>query len=473
MKRNSKKNHIGLESNHELHTGMQPARLLVLSFLVLIILGTICLMLPISSKSGEVTPFVTALFTATSAVCVTGLSVVNTLEYWSDFGHFIILLCIQAGGLGFMTLISMGALIMRRRITLRNRLVMQEALSFSTVSGVVRFVRYVVFLTLAVEGIGACLLAVVFIPEFGMLRGLWYGIFHSISAFCNAGFALVEGDSLSYYVGNGIVNFTIMALIIIGGLGYVVLADTWHVLSYKIKAPSHFTWKQTFGKLSLHTKIVWIMTAMLLLGGFVFFLGAEYSNPETLGMLTFKEKIYAAAFHSVTTRTAGFNTIPLAEMTDGSILMTIILMFIGGSPAGTAGGVKTVTIGVLVLCAFSTVRGSEDTVVFGKRISSQTIRRALTIIMIAGTVVTCMLMILIFTENFSFLELLYEVISAIATVGISLGITPQLSVIGQLVIIMAMFIGRLGTITIAMALVAKQRQDKNLVEYPEESVIIG
>lgn len=454
-------------------TYLGPSQILVTGFMFVILIASLLLMLPISSNEGTSTPFINALFTATSAVCVTGLTVVNTLAHWSVFGKAVILICIQIGGLGFMTLVSMIFIMLGRKITLRNRLIMQEALNFNTTAGIVKFTKYIVMGTFLVEGIGALLLSFVFVPEYGLLKGVVYGIFHSISAFCNAGFDIIGDSSLTPYRGNTLLNFTIMALIIIGGLGFTVWLDSYNAIMHKIKAKERLTWQQAFHKMTVHSRLVWIITVSLLLIGFLFFFFAELKNPATLGGLSFKEKVYTAMFQSVTTRTAGFNTLPLDAMTDASKLMTIILMFIGGSPAGTAGGIKTVTFGVLILCTLSTLKGSDETVIFKRRIPREIIRRALAIIIIAICVIVSMLMVLSFTEDFSFLDILYEVVSATATVGITVGITSSLSFIGKIVIIIAMFIGRLGPITIAVALMIKQGKNKSLIEYPEEKVMVG
>ena len=456
-------------------SSLGPSQILVAGFLMVILVATVLLMLPISSQSGQTTGFIDALFTSTSAVCVTGLVVVNTLEYWSLFGKIVILFCIQIGGLGFMSLVSMIFVFMGKKITLKNRLLMQEAFSFNTTAGIVRFAKAVVQLTFVVEGIGAILLSLVFIPEHGLIKGIGYSIFHAISAFCNAGFDLVGSNSLVPYVGNGIINFTIMGLIIASGLGFSVWIDTYNIIKMKRQSAEHFTWKQAFYKLSLHTKLVWTITTILIVIGFVFFFLVEYNNPATLGALSLKDKIYAALFQSVAPRTAGFNTLPLAELTPASQLMSVILMFIGGSPAGTAGGVKTVTIGVLVLCALSTIKGRENTVVYKRRIPMAVIARALTVVIIAIVVVLGTLMILTVTEDAAFMELLFEVVSAFGTVGSTLGITTSLTPIGKIIIIMLMFIGRLGTITIAVALMVRQgkTKEKHIIQYPEEKVLVG
>ncbi|MBE6024685.1 MAG: Trk family potassium uptake protein [Cellulosilyticum sp.] len=476
MKNNEMPGFIEANKESTLIKKLNPAQILVGGFFVVILMASIILMLPISSRSGEMTPFVDSLFTATSAVCVTGLVVVNTLAHWSTFGKIVILCCIQIGGLGFMSLVSMLFIALGRKITLKNRLIMQEALNFDTTAGVVRFTKKIVQGTLIVEGIGALLLAFVFIPEFGWVKGISYSIFHSISAFCNAGFDLIGENSLTPYVGNGLVNLVIMGLIILSGLGFSVWIDTYRMFETKHKAPKHYTWKQAFGKLTLHTKLVWIITGILLVTGFLVIFLFEYTNPNTLGTLTFKEKIYAALFQSVSPRTAGFNTIPLADLTDTSKLYTIMLMFIGGSPAGTAGGIKTVTMGVLVLCAYNTIKGNEQVVVFKKRIPFDIITRALTIVMISFIVIAVVVGILSMTEDFTFMEILFETVSAFATVGTTLGITAGLSLIGKITIIILMFIGRLGPITMAVALMVRRRdQEKNKadIQYPEEKVMVG
>ncbi|MGL5677951.1 MAG: TrkH family potassium uptake protein [Cellulosilyticaceae bacterium] len=463
------------ESRSIFKTTLGPSQILVVGFMVVIAIATLLLMLPISSQSGEYTSLIDAFFTSTSAVCVTGLVVVNTLEHWSLFGKTVILMCIQIGGLGFMSLVSMILIILGRKITLKNRLLMQEALNFNTTAGIVRFTKMIVQLTFLVEGIGALLLSFVFVPEHGFLKGIGYSVFHAISAFCNAGFDLVGGNSLTPYVGNGVVNFTVMALVICGGLGFTVWVDTYNAIKIKRESAEHFTWRQAFYKMSLHSKLVWIITLALIIGGFIFFFVVEYTNPYTFGDLTFKEKLYAAMFQSVSPRTAGFNTVTLPALRLPSKLMTMILMFIGGSPAGTAGGIKTVTIGVLILCALSSLKGKEQTVAFKRTIPNRVIMRALTVIMLGVTAVVVMLMILTVTEDVGFVDLLFEVVSAFGTVGLTLGITSQLSVIGKIIIIILMFIGRLGPITMGVALVVRQRKmtEKGSIQYPEEKILVG
>lgn len=476
MKQSDTPGFIKVKRGKILIQNMHPTQILVIGFLALILIGSILLTLPMSSSTGQYTAFEDALFTATSAVCVTGLVIVDTAAHWSLFGKIVILCCIQIGGLGFMSLVSMIFVVLGKRITLKNRLIMQEALNFNTTAGVVRFTKMVVKGTLIVEGVGGLLLTLVFVPEYGFVKGIWYSVFHAISAFCNAGFDIIGDSSLAPYVGNGIVNMVIMALIIIGGLGFSVWVDLYRVIKHKMQAPKHYTWKQTINKLMLHTKLVGIITFALLMLGFIVFFILEYKNPGTLGELSLKEKIYAAMFQSVSPRTAGFYTISLANLTDTSKLFTVILMFIGGSPASTAGGIKTVTIGVLALCAFSTIKGSDQIVAFKRKIPFHLITRALTIVMIAIIVVVVAVGGLSLSEDFTFMEILFETVSAFATVGTTLGITPFLSLTGKFLIIIVMFIGRLGPITMAVALMVRQGNKEHTngnIQYPEEKVMVG
>ncbi len=449
-----------------------PARILVIGFLIVIIIGSLLLSLPIASNNNQSISYLDALFTATSAVCVTGLIVVNTYAHWSLFGKIVIISLIQIGGLGFMTLVSMLFVLLGKKITLKDRLIMQEALGRDTTAGVVKFTKTIVKGTLLVEGIGALLLSLKFIPEYGFLKGAWYSVFHSISGFCNAGFDIVGDSSLSPYVGSPIINFTISGLIILGGLGFGVWMDIIHGVKSKMKMNKRFTWKQAFDKLALHTKLVLTITLYLIVGGFLFFLIAEFNNPGTLGGLPLADKIFAAFFQSVSPRTAGFNTIDLNAMKDSSKFMMIILMFIGGSPAGTAGGIKTIAAGILVLCTISTVKGKESIEAFQRKIPLKAILRALAVIMIALAVVLGITIILSFTEDAQFIDLLFEAVSGFATVGSTLGITPNLSVIGKGIIIIDMFIGRLGPVTMVVAIMVKQGNSKNAIQYPEEKIIV-
>lgn len=449
-----------------------PAQILVIGFLVIIIIGACLLALPIASQNNQSIPFLDALFTATSATCVTGLVVVNTYAHWTLFGKVVIISLIQVGGLGFMTLVSMIFVLLGKKISLRDRLIMQEALSQDTTAGIVRFTRQIVRGTLIVEGVGALLLSIKFIPEYGFLKGSWYAVFHSISAFCNGGFDIIGDANLTPYRGSVIVNFTIMGLIILGGLGFGVWMDVLGGFKRKLKDKRNFTWKQTFQRLSLHTKLVLVMSGYLIVIGFIFFFIAEFKNVDTLGLLSFKDKVLGALFQSVSPRTAGFNTMDLGAMKDASKFMTIILMFIGGSPAGTAGGIKTIAVGVLVICAISTIKGKDSTEVFHRRIPAKAILRSLAVIMIALAVVLGITIILSFTEDAPFIDLLFEATSGFATVGLTLGVTPGLSFLGKIIMIIDMFIGRLGPVTMAVAIIIRQGNHKSTIQYPEEKVIV-
>lgn len=440
--------------------GLNPAQVLVLGFAAVIFVGGLLLNLPISSIDGQSVGFVNAIFTATSAVCVTGLAVVDTGTHWTLFGKIVIMLLIQIGGLGFMTMATTVSFIMGRKISLRSRLVMQEAFNQSTVSGIVRLTQYVLLVTLTIEGIAALVLMTRFIPLYGWANGIFYGIFHSVSAFCNAGFDLIGGyRNLMPFVTDPIINFTIMALIISGGLGFGVITEVMAV--------------RKFNKLSLHAKVVLSMTAALIIGGFILILLFEYNNPDTLGPLSWPQKMLAALFQSVTPRTAGFNTIDMAKYSISAQLITIILMFIGGSPGSTAGGIKTTTFGLIIAHVVSVIIGKEDTEVFKKRVSTEAINKALALFSVAMFIVLSVTMILSITETgHSFMDLIFETTSAFATVGLSLSVTPTLSIPGKLIIAFTMFAGRLGPMTLIMALATRQAK-KSKYRYPEGKILVG
>lgn len=440
---------------------LSPSQILVLGFASLIFIGAILLNLPIASRDGQSIGFINAFFTATSSVCVTGLVVVDTGTHWSVFGQTVILLLIQIGGLGIMTMATLFALLLGKKINLRERLVMQEALNQFSISGIVRLTKYIFFTTLIIEGLGAVLLSIKFIPLYGMPKGLGFSIFHAISAFCNAGFDLIGNfRSLTPFANDFLINGTMWFLIIAGGLGYTVILD---ILQ-----------QRKFKEFSLHSKMVIVLTVTLLIMGFATTLILEFSNPETLGKYTVKGKILTSIFQSVTSRTAGFNTLPIDQLTMASIFFTMILMFIGGSPAGTAGGIKTTTIGVLVWSIISDIRGKEDTEIFERRIPVEIINRALAVVGIAFIWVIIVTMILSITEDgHSFMELFFEATSAFGTVGLSLGITSELSYMGRIVVAITMFAGRVGPLTFALALARKHRKKNLQIRYPEGKIIVG
>lgn len=453
-----------------LRFAIRPTQILVMGFLAIIILGAILLNLPVASNDGQSIGFIDALFTATSAVCVTGLVVVNTLAHWTLFGKIIILLLIQIGGLGFMTLTTAFFIIMGRRITLKERLVIQEAMNQYNLSGMVRLVRSVVLGTFLVEGIGALFLAFRFVPEFGLGQGLFNAVFHSISAFCNAGFDII-GSSLTPYYGDFLVNITIMSLIILGGLGFTVWINLLQM--NKERHRKGLSWREGISKLSLHTKLVLILTITLLLFGWAYFFLVEFNNPNTLGSMNLYEKLVASLFQSVTTRTAGFNTFDLTVMKDASKFMTMVLMFIGGSPAGTAGGVKTVTIGVIILTVVSTIRGKDRTEIFNRTISESVIRKAIAVAVISVGVVMAVITLLSISQNGEFMDIFFESVSAFGTVGLSLDYTSSLNTFGKVIIMITMFIGRLGPITMAWAFTVKGKRTNNNIKLPEEKVMVG
>ncbi|MGV8146198.1 MAG: TrkH family potassium uptake protein [Alkaliphilus sp.] len=440
---------------------LAPTQVLVLGFAALILIGAMILNLPIASISGTSIGFVDALFTATSAVCVTGLVVVDTGTHWTVFGKTVILILIQIGGLGFMTMGTMIVMLLGKKISLKDRLVMKEALNRNELSGVVRLTKYILLGTLIIQSAGAFLLSLKFIPEFGWTKGLAHSVFHSISAFCNAGFDIIgNGRSLMDYVDNIYVNIVIWVLIILGGLGFTVILD---IIKFK-----------KFKKFSLHTKLVVFITVLLLGIGFVVFLFLEWGNSSTLGGLGYGSRLAAAFFQSVTTRTAGFNTISTGELTNAAKLFTIMLMFIGGSPASTAGGVKTVTVGALIFMVYSVLRGRKETEMFGRRISTELVNRATTIVVIAMGVILSMTMILTITEyNQPFINILFESVSAFATVGLSTGLTPELTGTGRIIVMLMMFVGRLGPLTVAFALANKLQKNNGKIRYPEENILVG
>ncbi|MDY6228773.1 MAG: TrkH family potassium uptake protein [Clostridium sp.] len=438
-------------------TKLNGVQILALGFLAVIIIGAVILSLPISSRSGEPTNFLDAIFTSTSAVCVTGLITLDTSTHWSTFGQTVIMALIEIGGLGFMSFTVLISLILGKKITLRERLVMQEAMNTFSIQGLVRMVKYVLIFTVSVQFFGALLLSTQFVPEYGIIKGFFYSIFHSISAFCNAGFDLF-GTSLVGYSNNTVVILVISALIIIGGLGFTVLLELYDFKGIK--------------KLSLHAKIVIITTLILIFGGTLLMLLFEHKNPQTIANMNIKDKLLNSFFASVTPRTAGFNSISTSGMTLASKILTVILMLIGGSPGSTAGGLKTVTCAILVLTVISVIRGREDTEVFGRRLTKEIVYKSFIIVFIGLSLVIGVTMILSYTEvGASFIDLLYETSSALGTVGLTLGLTPNLSSLGKIFIMIMMYLGRVGPLTVMLALTRKRK--KSGYKYPEGKILIG
>ncbi|CDG01953.1 Putative Potassium uptake protein, TrkH family [Clostridium chauvoei JF4335] len=436
---------------------LNGVQILALGFLTVIFLGAIILSLPISSANRESTSFLDSLFTSTSAVCVTGLVTLNTSAHWSVFGQTVIMMLIEIGGLGFMSFTTLIAIVIGKRITLRERLVMQEAMNTFSIQGLVSMVRYVFGFTFAVQLFGALLMSTQFIPKYGLKTGIFYSIFHSISAFCNAGFDLF-GNSLVGYSDNIVIILVISALIIIGGIGFTVWLEIYHYKSGK--------------RLTVHAKIVILMSVVLVFGGAILMFIFECRNPETLAGMNFKDKVLNAFFASVTPRTAGFNSISINGMTMAGKFLTILLMFIGGSPGSTAGGLKTSTFGIIILTVISVIKGREDTEVFGRRFAKELVYKAFALLFIGVGLIIVVTMMLSYTEvGATFMDLLYETTSAFGTVGLTTGLTPNLSNIGKVLIMLMMYFGRVGPLTVALALTRKRK--KTGYKYPEGKILIG
>lgn len=437
-----------------------PAQVLVLGFAALILTGTILLSLPIAAQSGQPTPFLTALFTATSAACVTGLVVVDTGIHYSLFGQLVILSLIQIGGLGIMTITTLFALMMRKRINLRERLLIQEGINALSLEGIVRLTRNIIGLTLLIEGIGAVILSIRLHYDLGWAKGIYYGIFHSISAFCNAGFDLfgpIYGpfSSLTAYKEDAVISLTISTLIILGGLGFVVLNDIIR--------------NRRFSRLSLHSKFAITITLILIVTGTALIWAMERHN--TLKNLSPMSSIMASYFQAVTPRTAGYNTLDIGALRSTTQFLMVILMFIGASPGGTGGGIKTTTFGALMLAMWSVVVGKYDTEAFRRRISTNTIFKAQAVFFLALIVVVGVTMALTTSEHTDFLTALFETVSGFGTVGLTMGLTPHLTSFGKILITLTMYFGRVGPLTVAFAL--WQRQKARKFSYPEEKIIVG
>ncbi|MBZ9688675.1 TrkH family potassium uptake protein [Clostridium estertheticum] len=439
-----------------------PVQILAIGFATVIFIGAILLSLPISSKSGKITPFIDCIFTSTSAVCVTGLVTLDTGTYWTYFGKTVIMFLIEIGGLGFMSVTTLVFLILGKRITLKGRLIMQEAMNVNSLQGLVKMAKYVLIFTFSVEGIGAVLFSTQFIPQFGLAKGIYYSIFHAVSAFCNAGFDLMGNfSSVTAYADNSVVILTISALIAIGGLGFYVWAEIYNSKGLK--------------RLSLHSRVVIYTTLVLIVGGAILMYIFEMNNPDTMQGMSIKGKFLSSIFASVSPRTAGFNSIPLDKMTMGAKFLTIILMFIGGSPGSTAGGIKTATAIVLFMTVVSVVKGREDTEVFQKRISKDIVYKAFAITVISLALVIIVTMILSITEQkgLPFEYFLYEATSAFATVGLTLGLTTKLTFVGKIIIALTMYAGRVGPLTIILALAKSKNSKSGTIKYPEGKILIG
>ena len=436
-----------------------PAAVFVAGFVALILAGTLILTLPLSSAVGEWTPPLEALFTATSAVCVTGLVVVDTGTYWSGFGQAVILLLIQLGGLGFMTSSTLLLLLLRRQATLRERILLREALGASGLGAALHLARRIVTFTVAAEMLGALALALGFWAELGDARALWWGLFHAVSAFNNAGFDLTGGyRSLTPFSGNVAILLAVAALLIVGSISYTAVEDLARC-------------RRRLARLTLDTKLVLVTSAGLILLGTLGLLFTEWGNPATLGGLAPGPRLLNGFFMGVTPRTAGFNSVEVGALTENGLLVLMALMFVGGASGSTAGGIKVQTFSLLLFAMLSTVRGTLDVEVFGRRVPVPYIYRALTVALLSLATVFLVSFLLSIAEPFGLLRVLFEAFSAFGTVGLSTGITPETTPIGRIILIAAMFAGRLGPLTLVLALAARERAQTHRL--PEEAVKIG
>lgn len=457
--------HIGFWIRDRLirRKSMNATRMVAGSFAIIILIGTLLLMLPVASQNGQSAGFLTSLFTATSATCVTGLIPVDTGMSWTFFGQLVIILLIQVGGLGFMTILSLFSLLLRRRIGLSERMIMASTLNLNDMDGVVRVVRHALMVTFTLEGIGAVVLSTRFISQFGILGGIWRGIFHAISAFCNAGFDLVGGKfgaftSLEGYNNDPLVLCTIMVLIVSGGLGFFVWEDILRTRRWK--------------GFSFYTKLVLSITAALLVGGTVFFLCAEYNNPATLGPMSVPQKILNALFQSVTLRTAGFASFNEGGLLDSSMAVSCVLMLIGGSSGSTAGGLKTVTVAVLLLSLRSNMAGREQVTIRGRAISYRKVIDAMTLALIIVCLFLTGSIVISLADGVPYLHAAFETASALGTVGVTVGITPTLSAFSHVVLICLMYLGRIGVISFSVAFLTRSRYPAK-IKYPNLDVMIG
>lgn len=449
---------------------LTAAQTVPLSFLALICAGCLLLWLPVSTAPGQHTGFLTALFTATTSVCVTGLVVVETAAHWSLFGKIVILVLIQLGGIGIISVSSAAIFALRRRMSLNDRVLLMQSFNLSRLTGLNHFLRSVLRGVFAVELMGAALYSIAFIPRFGLARGIWYSVFTSISAFCNAGIDILGPDSLMSFRSDPLVLITTMLLIVIGSLGYAV----WFDIVEKLRLA--FEKKRGLGfalhRLGEHSKLVLALTTILVFGGGLLVLVFEFSNPETIGRFSPGDKILNALFQSVTFRTAGFASISQKALTEPSVLLGCVLMFIGGSPVGTAGGVKTVTLYIVLKNTVSYILNRHDTVIFNRRVPRRLIREATAIALVSLMVALVFTTLLMISNGSSLDDSAYEVVSAVCTVGLSRDLTPGLNNTGRCLIILLMYLGRIGPISLALFF-RTRREDKNVVRNADGKFIVG
>lgn len=433
-----------------------PAFILSIGFFILIILGGIILSTPYVTRNGKATNMIDAFFVAASASCVTGLSPVNTAYHRNSLGHIVIIILIQIGGLGIMSLATLIPLLLRKKIGLKSRQILKEQFNIDSLAGMINIFKYVLLFTVLTEILGALLLSIRFIPQYGFGKGMWFSIFHSISAFCNAGFDIL-GDSIYPLRSDALVNITLMLLVIIGGLGFMVTSEIFY--------------RKNFQKLSTHTKLVILITIVLILVGALGFFLLESIGGGVLKTESTKASIIESFFQSVVARTAGFYSVNLSKIKESTALLLICLMFIGGSPGSTAGGIKTTTFGVLIIATISVIKKEKEPIIFKRSISDQSIKKALSIFLISLFIVILVSFVISVTDGFKFIDILYETVSALATVGASRGITESLSNIGKILIGLCMYLGRIGPMTMALAFGLKA-EDK-MIKYPEAMISLG
>ena len=441
---------------------LSTTHVILLSFLLVILVGSGLLSLPFATAKGVSVGYADALFTATTSTCVTGLVTVTTATTWSGFGQAVILLMVQIGGLGVITVVSWLMVLMNRKLSLSDNLLLQDAFNVNTLSGLAKFVKKVVVGTLIVEGAGALMYMIVLVPQFGA-RGIWMAVFNAVSAFCNAGMDVIGETSMLDYATHPLMNGITSALIILGGLGYIVWWDVLRVMRLPRRG-----WRY----LTLHSKIVLSTTVVLLFGGAAVILAAEYHNPATIGEMGLWDKIQCAFFQSVTTRTAGFAAIPQEGLTNAGALASMLLMFVGGSPVGTAGGVKTVTIAVLCATAYHTITGRQQIGLFHRSLSAAAIRKAVAVVGMSLTVLIVSTLALSMATDAALVDIAYETVSATATVGLTRGLTPLLNGWGKGIIIATMYFGRIGPISLAIAL-GTRKEKRNVITDPVEEISVG
>jgi trk system potassium uptake protein TrkH len=441
---------------------MSPGQALALGFAGLIVIGGCLLSLPFFSRSGQATPLVDSLFTATSAICVTGLTTLNTAAHWNEFGQFIIMVFIEIGGLGFMMLPIVFMVLAKRKVSFSTRIILREALNLDYISGVFRLTLYILKLSAAIQGLGAVLLAFSFVPKFGWAKGLWFSVFHAVSSFCNAGFDLI-GDSLYGYQNDAYTMLVVAALIIAGGLGFIVWRD---VLNFRHQH-----------RLSLHSKLALVVTGSLLVGGTLIFCITEKLGADLLPTSEWGNRLVNMFFLAVTPRTAGYASLDYLHLSDAGLVLTMVLMYIGGTSGSTAGGLKTTTLGILLVQLKATFKGRSRAEVFGRTIKQAVVVRALVLFFLTLSICILAIMILAVTEtipkNQGLEYIAFEVFSAFGTVGLTMGLTPDLTLFGKFIIISLMYIGRVGVMTVVLSLITRAQTKEAKFKYPEEAVMVG